>query len=46
MYDQEDSWLEMSYYRYRNPKNIFERLDMEEKDIFDDIDDEEDDNAE
>lgn len=32
---QEDSWFEMSYNKYRNPKNLHERLAMEELDVFD-----------
>lgn len=31
----QDNWLEMSYYKYKNAQNLFERLAMEEADVFD-----------
>lgn len=34
-----DKWIEMSYYKFKNCENLFERLDIEEQDVFD-IDDE------
>lgn len=39
----QDRWSEMSYYKYKNPKTLKERLEMEEEDIFDIYDEEDED---
>lgn len=39
--NDQDNWLEMSYNKYKNPNTLRERLEMEEKDVFE-IDDEDD----
>lgn len=29
-----DKWIEMSYYKYDSYKNLFDRLSIEEQDVF------------